>query len=67
MKVDYLQPVTTETADSVQERYVALGWGIVEKFFTGSEATGIQFRWPKGADPLLPEVADLGLASPHKL
>ncbi len=67
MDIIFCQPVTNETVPIVRSRYNSLGWGEVRLLGAGSSVTELRFKWCGDGQPKFPEVADLGLASPHRL
>lgn len=67
MDIIFSQPVTNETVSIVRSRYNSLGWGEVRLLASGSNVTELCFKWCGDSQPKFPEVADLGLKSPHRL
>lgn len=67
MNIVFCQPVTNETIEAVRKRYFSLGWGETYLLATGCNVTELQFQWCKEEPPILPDVSDLGLKSPHML
>ncbi len=67
MDVIFCQPVTNETVSIIRGRYASLGWGEVYLVASGNNVTELHFKWCGNGQPKFPEVADLGLTSPHRL
>lgn len=67
MDIVFCQPATNETVSIVRDRYASLGWGEVRLLGSGSNVMELHFKWCGNSPPKFPEVADLGLTSPHRL